>query len=107
MFFLINSFKTSKKILKEAYSKVIVIRMRDCEYALDDNTLNEILSLTSLDTLMLYGADAKSYEFRCKCVLEFWNRGILIEDKAELNRKGKVKRFNFNKKRKVIENDKY
>lgn len=76
MFFLINSFKSSKKILKEAYAEVIVIKMKDCEYVLDDNTLNEILSLTSLDTLMLYGADAKSYEFRNKCILEFWKRGI-------------------------------
>jgi len=108
MFFLINSFTISRKILKEAYAEVIVMRMRDCNYSIDDSILNEILSLTSLDTLMLYGAESESRSFSHKCILEFWKRGMEIEDKFELNKKGNVKRFNLiMKKKKGDKNDKY
>ncbi len=107
MFFLINSFRNTKKILKEAYAEVIVIKMKNNDYCIDDNLIDEILNLTSLDTLMLYGADSISNNFSRKCISEFWRRGMQIEDKIELGIKGKKKRFCLSRKKKGDKNDKY
>ena len=87
MFFLVNKFIGSKKILKEAYAEVIVIVMKDIDYYIDDFIMNEIVKLTSLDMLMHYGMESSSLEFREKCKKEFWDRAKEIEDKVELNRK--------------------
>ena len=95
MFFLINKFRSSQKILKEAYAELIMIFMKDNNYCIDDIIIDEIISLVSLDTLIYYGAESKSIKFRDRCKEEFWSRAILIEDKMELKKKGpKRKRKN-------------
>ena len=52
---------------------------------------NEILNLVSLDTLICYGAESSNVNFSNKCKEEFWKRGVLIEDKFELNKKRKFR----------------
>ena len=65
--------------------------MKTETYYIDDSIINEILELVSLDTLMCYGAESCSLNFSNRCKEEFWNRGILIEDKVELIRKKKFR----------------
>ena len=48
----------------------------------------------------MYGADSISDNFSRKCISEFWRRGMEIEDKVELNKKGKSKRISLIKKKK-------
>ena len=94
MFLLINKFGVSDKILKEAYAVVIIMKMKDDEYILDDRIIAEVLDLVSLDDLIHYGAESPSLVFRDKCIKKFWEVGKNIEDKIELDRKknsGKVK----------------
>ena len=104
MFFLINKFLCSDKILREVYAEVIIMKMKDNEYYIDEAVLDEILKLVSLDTLMNYGAESSSLDFSMKCKEEFWMRAKEIEDKVELNRKrnldkGKLRNlFNVKKK---------
>ena len=93
MFFLINKFRNSTKILKEAYAEIITMSMKDNFYNLGDNIINEVVSLVSLDTLIYYGAESRMIQFSKKCKEEFWNRAILIEDKNELRRKNSKKRI--------------
>ena len=110
MFSLLVRFKNSKLILKEAYADVILINMKDNNYYIDDKIVKDILKLASYDALICYGADSSSYEFNIKCKDEFYRRGYEIEDKIELQRKstlGKCLIKKFDKKRKVIRNDKY
>ena len=84
MFVLVNSFRFATGILREAYAEAIAIRMTECNYSIDDITLNDIVSLLSLDALMYYGAESLSENFREKSIQEFWKRAIFIEDKNEL-----------------------
>ena len=111
MFFLINKFLSSDKILKEAYADAIMIYMKGNEYYIKDNIIDEILRYASLDALMYYGADSNSLDFSMKCKEEFDNRAKIIEDKVELVRK---KTFDENyemkmvyRKKKGDYNDKY
>ena len=109
MFILIEKFRHSKFILKEAHADAILIMMKGNDYHFDDIIVNEILMLASYEALMCYGADSACYEFNIKCKDEFYKRGYEIEDKIELQRKvtfGKKLIKNL-KKRKVIKNDKY
>ena len=87
LFFLINNFMKIDNILKEAYADAIMICMKDNNYKIQDNIVDEILRYASLDTLMYYGADSGSLDFSRRCKEEFDNRAKLIEDKVELNRK--------------------
>ena len=101
MFFLIKKFMYSKTILKEAYADVILMKMKGNDYEIDDALVNEILTYSSLDALMYYGADSLSYEFNKKCKDEFYRRGYELEDKIEFQRKkylGKKLIINFKKK---------
>ena len=87
MFFLLNKFLSSDKILKEAYADAIMIYMKENEYYIKDSIVDEILRYASLDALMYYGADSNSIEFSMKCKKEFDNRAKLIENKVELMKK--------------------
>jgi hypothetical protein len=104
MFFLIKSFKTTNKILKESYATVIVILMKDKDYFIDEEIIEEIVKIVSLDDLISYGAESRNAIFSMKCVSEFWNRAPSIEDKNELiskaglKRKGLKKIFNIKRK---------
>lgn len=90
MFYLVNKFINSDRILKEVYADVIMIYMKENEYYINDNIVDEILKFASLDGLIYYGADSKNIEFSIKCKEEFDNRAKLIEDKIELNKKRKL-----------------
>ena len=111
MFFLINKFIGSERILKEAYADTIMMGMKNNKYHIQENIVDEILKYASLNALMYYGADSSWLEFSEKCKKEFDNRAKLIEDKVELNKKknmGKVRvRKILIKKGKVKKNDKY
>ena len=87
MFYLINKYRSSKMILKEAYAKVIIMKLREDEYYIDDNILDEILEIVSFDDLIYYGREAASFEIREKSIKKFYDRGMKIEDKNELYRK--------------------
>ena len=91
MFYLVDKFMKSDKILREVYARVILIRMKDEEFMFEDSIVDEILSLVSLDDLALYGCDASSLEIRNKCteLLKklFWDSAVIFEDTSELNRK--------------------
>ena len=91
IFFFINKFLNTNKFLNEVYAEIITIKMKTETYYIDDSIINEILELVSLDTLMCYGAESCSLNFSNRCKEEFWNRGILIEDKVELTRKKKFR----------------
>lgn len=87
MFYLISKYRNSKMILKEAYAKVIIMKLREDEYYIDDNILDEILEIVSFDDLIYYGREAASFEIREKSIKKFYDRGMKIEDKNELYRK--------------------
>lgn len=87
MFYLINKFRNSQMILKEVYADVILMKMKDNDYLIEEDLVDEILKNASYDALMCYGADSKIYEFNIKCKEEFYRRGYEIEDKIELQRK--------------------
>ena len=82
MFFLLNKFLSSDKILKEAYADAIMIYMKGNEYYIKDSIVDEVLRYASLDALMYYGADSNSLEFSMRCKEEFDNRAKVIEDKV-------------------------
>ena len=88
MFYLINKFMYSKtELLKNVYADVILMKMKDNDYSLDEEIVNELLMYASLDTLMYYGTETLSYEFNNKCKDEFWKRAYEIENKIELKNK--------------------
>ena len=87
MFVLINKFINSDRILREAYAEVIMMRLVDNKYYIDDNVMNELFSVISIDTLMYYGGQSKLDEFSSKCKEEFYIRGMQIEDENEFYRK--------------------
>ena len=111
MFYLLNRFLSSDKILKEAYADTIMIYMKGNEYYIKDNIVDEVLKYASLDALMYYGADSNSLEFSMKCKEEFDNRAKSIEDKVELIRKRTLdencEMQLVNRKKKGDYNDKY
>lgn len=111
MFFLLNKFLSSDKILKEAYADAIMIYMKGNEYYINDGVIDEVLRYASLDALMYYGADSNSLEFSMKCKEEFDNRAKFIEDKVELVRKRNMDENSelkvIYKKKKGDYNDKY
>jgi len=111
MFFLLNCFRETNKILREAYAEVLTMKMKDNEYDIDDEIIEQIVSLVSLDTLIEYGAESISLNFREKCIEEFWNRALEIEDKVELGKKSSKKKNRLRRilqlKRKGDKNDKY
>ena len=75
------------ELLKNVYADVILMNMKDNDYSLNEEIVNELLMYASLDTLMYYGTETLSYEFNNKCMEEFWRRAIEIENKVELKRK--------------------
>ena len=88
MFYLINKFMYSKtELLKNVYADVILMNMKDNDYSLNEEIVNELLMYASLDTLMYYGTETLSYEFNNKCKDEFWKRAYEIENKIELKNK--------------------
>jgi len=88
MFYLINKFMYSKtELLKSVYADVILMKMKDNDYYLNDSIVNQLLIYASLDTLMYYGTETLSYEFNNKCKEEFWKRAYEIENKIELRNK--------------------
>lgn len=101
MFYLINKFICSKLILKEVYADLILINMKDNDYRIPIEIQDEILKYASLDAIMCYGADSKIYEFNIKCKEEFYQRGLILEDKIEEQRKK-----NLDKKLIMILNEK-
>lgn len=105
MFYLINKYKNANMILKEVYAKLIIMKLREDEYYIDDIILDEILEMVSFDDLIYYGREAASFEIREKSIKKFYDRGMKIEDKNELYKKINYERIM--KKRKVINNDKY
>ena len=110
IFYLVAMFIRSEKILKEAYAEILVMKMKDNEYFIDDITCDKIIKLVSLDTLMFYGMESNLESFREKCKLEFWERAMEIENKDELNKKinlCKKHRYKIKKIRKGDLNDKY
>lgn len=74
LFFLVNCFKFSDLIIKEAYAEVIVRKMKDVEYDIEDELLFNILNIVSIDCLFYYGMESSSLVFRNKCKDEFWKR---------------------------------
>ena len=88
IFYLINKFMYSKtELLKNVYADVILMNMKDNDYSLNEEIVNELLMYASLDTLMYYGTETLSYEFNNKCKDEFWKRAYEIENKIELKNK--------------------
>ena len=87
MFILINKFILTNNILKEVYAKVILMRLGNEEYNIENKLLDEILSLISLDDVVTYGSNVKSLEIRKKCEELFWVQALMVEDSSELNRK--------------------
>lgn len=88
MFYLINKFMYSKtELLKSVYADVILMKMKDNDYYLNDSIVGELLIYASLDTLIYYGTETLSYEFNNKCKEEFWKRAYEIENKIELRNK--------------------
>ena len=92
MFYLVNKFIKSKGVLREVYAKVILMRLQDETYNLDDNLINEILSLVSLDDLVNYGSNVRSLEIRDKCRELFWNNALKYENNEEMERKDAIHR---------------
>ena len=88
MFFLLNKFKMSDNILKDAYAKAILIRLKDEDVLIEDNILDEILSLVSKEDLAIHGSDIISSKIRDKCTKIFWDNYLIFEDTSELDRKG-------------------
>lgn len=111
VFYLIAKFKCSDNILREAYAKVIIMKLTEDEYYIDDRVLDEILNLVSLDDLVHYGREAVSIEIREKSARKFDQRGMRIEDKKELYRKMNIGKVRIKKKIrgkwKGDKNDKY
>ena len=87
LFLLSNKFLFSNGILKEALADVIVIKMADEYYKLNDKIIREVVSLASLDVIGYYGGDAKYLKFKDACQNEFWSRAKVIEDKVEFYKK--------------------
>ena len=87
IFYLINKFKFSNDILREVYAKVVVMKLVDNEYYIDDKMLDEILNLVSLDDLVHYGMEAMSLNIRERSTIKLYQRGMNIEDKNELDNK--------------------
>ena len=87
MFFLLNKFKISDNILKCAYAKAILIRLKDEDALIEDNIVDEVLSLVSLYDIALYGGDIISPQIRDKCTKVLWDNVVIFEDTSELDRK--------------------
>jgi len=87
MFFLLNKFKVSDNILKRAYAKAILIRLKDDDIFIEDNVIDEILSLVSLEDLAIYGSEVISSQIRDKCTKLIWDNVVIFEDNLELDRK--------------------
>ena len=104
MFILVNRFIRVNGILKESYAEVITTLMKESNYLIDENIIDEILIYVTLDTLIYYGAESKNNIFSQRCVSEFWNRASNIEDKGELKSKVGIKKRSlkdiFKRKRK-------
>ena len=94
LFLLSNNFLLSNGILKEALADVIVIKMADECYKLDDRIIKEVVSFASLDIIGYYGGDSKYDKFKEACQNEFWSRAKVIEDKVEFYKKS-LKKGNF------------
>ena len=92
MFYLLSKYMHANKILKEAYAKVILIRLTNEVFNIDDNIIDEILQLISLEDLARYGADVRSLEIRKKCESLFWVNALIFEDASELNKKNAIYR---------------
>lgn len=109
MFYLIHRFKLSNGILKESYADVILMYMKDIDYYVDEDTIDDILKNASFEGLVNYGIDSSSLDFSLKCKEEFDNRVKIIEDKIEFFRKRNMDEENDRnivfRKRKVIRND--
>ena len=96
------------ELLKNVYADVILMKMKDNDYSLDEKIVNELLMYASLDTLMFYGTETLSYEFNNKCKEEFWKRAYEIENKIELKNKQNLdKILILSLKKKGDKNDKY
>ena len=87
IFYILNKFMLSNNILREAYAKVILIKLGEIEYNLDDVTMDDILALITVDDLTIYGTLVKSFELRKRCEEVFWDRAFMIEKFSETNRK--------------------
>ena len=109
MFYLINKFMYSKtELLKRLYADVILMKMKDNDYYLNDSIVSELLIYASLDTLIYYGTETLSYEFNNKCKEELWKRAYEIENKIELRNKQNLdKKLVLSLKKKGDKNDKY
>ena len=92
MFFLFKMYMQTSKILKEVYAKVILIRLTEEDFDIEDTVIDEILKLVSLEDLARYGSKACAFEIRKKCEELFWASAIMIEDVSELNRKSAIYR---------------
>ena len=85
---MLNKFKISHNILKCAYARAILIRLKDDDFLIEDNTLDEILSLVSKEDLAIYGSEVNSPKIRDKCIKIFWDSVVIFEDTSELDKKG-------------------
>ena len=84
------------------------MKMKDDDYLLREDVVDELLKYASLDALIYYGADSLSYEFNIKCRDEFWRRALEIENKIELKRKHDLdKKLILKLSKKGDNNDKY
>ena len=92
LFYLLNKFRCFKGIIKEVYAKVILIKLTEEEYYIENGIIDDILSLISLDDLVKYGSNACSLEIRKKCEELFWLNAVIIEDVSELNKKNAMYR---------------
>jgi len=97
IFYLITKFNNSSDNFKEIYADVILKKLQDEIVWIDINIIDEVLKFASLDALIYYGASSVIKDLSQKCMEEFYNRGINIEDKEELYRK-KQKSIIRNKK---------
>ena len=87
MFFMLNKFKVSDGILKCAYARAILIRLKEEDVLIEDNIIDEILSLFSKEDLAIYGSEVISSRIRDKCTKIFWDNVVIFEDTSELDRK--------------------
>lgn len=90
LFYFVERFKKANEIFKELYADLILVKLQDEIFYIDDKTMNEIIKLASYDALIYYGANSKSLEISNKCQEEFYSCGEEIIDKDELEEDKKV-----------------
>jgi hypothetical protein len=87
IFYLVNKFLKHNDIMKEVYSDMIIIWLKDHEYNMSEWLIDDVIKFASLDILTEYGITSCNLYLCLKSEVEFWDRAIELEDKSELIKK--------------------